>query len=159
MYGMVRPMVKRSICLTPSVNGTAMNTWSLLDLAPHVAELEIQIVSDLAPALTGRALVEDRLKCGVLAQRVIGLHQFLGERQRDRDLAESHLAVAQVGHDGRVHLEVLGDRVGDAALPLGRPRLPSLGVEFLRFCAEPLSVLLLRRIHRPARLSRGGRYE
>src|SRR5437899_10246237 len=77
----------------------------------------MQIVGDLAPAFASRALSKNRIEGLRLAHSFILLHELLRQSQGDRDLAVANLAVAQVRHDGWVDLVVLGDRVGDAALP------------------------------------------
>src|SRR5205823_3716922 len=114
----------------------------LLDLAHHVAELEAKLMGDDAPTLVGLTLRDDLVERRLLTEALVPLHQLLRQRERDRRLTIAVAASAQAGDDRRVHLELLGQPLVEAALALRRARGPAgVGIELLGLRVE-LSLVL-----------------
>jgi len=103
-----------------------------LDVSPHAAEPQTEVLCDPAPAFARAALGKDLVEGLLLGQGLVALHQLLRQRQRHGRLTQADLAAAEVRDDGRIDLEFLRDRLGDPLLTLGRHRFGGAGVDLLR---------------------------
>src|SRR5262249_40173730 len=83
-----------------------------LDVGPHAAKPETEVLSDPAPAVAGTALGEDLIEGLLLGEGLVPLHQLLGQGQRHGRLTQADLAAAKIRDDRRIDLEFLCDGLG-----------------------------------------------